>query len=303
VPEAIYEGLPEARAGSDVAGYDSVLVDEERSGPSPTVVEAGVHTPGLMRRHANRVLPVHELIFVQEGTLPIAEGDRRFEVRRDEWVILRAGRRHFGYEDLDRETWFYWLCFGDGSPDGKGVESEIVLGRKTGPVARPGRLRAQFEHLLEDQGGAILSPPMARSHLQLLLGEILLPPPIDVGEEALSVLARQASAFAADHLSEPDLSTAGIAGALACSPDYLGRVFRGAFNETLTQHIHRLRIDRARTLFRSTGLPVDRVAVAVGFGDVRYFRRIFKRRVGLTPGQFRRLRPSAGEVMTGERLV
>ena len=171
-----------------------------------------MHTPGLMRRHADRVLPVHELIFVQEGTLPIAEGDRRFEVRRDEWLILRAGRRHSGYEDLDRETWFYWLCFGGGSPDGKGVESEIVLGRKTGPVARPGRLRAQFEHLLEDQGVAILSPPMARSHLQLLLGEILLPPPIDVGEEALSVLARQASAFAADHLSEPDLSTAGIAG-------------------------------------------------------------------------------------------
>jgi hypothetical protein len=27
---------------------------------------------------------------------------------------------------------------------------------------------------------------------------------------------------------------------------------------------------------------------------VRYFRRIFKRRVGLTSGQFRRLRPSAG---------
>jgi transcriptional regulator GlxA family with amidase domain len=70
-------------------------------------------------------------------------------------------------------------------------------------------------------------------------------------------------------------------------------VFRAAFDETLTEHIHGLRVDRARTLFRSTGLPADRVAAAVGFGDVGYFRRIFKRRVGLTSGQFRRLRPSA----------
>jgi len=43
-------------------------------------------------------------------------------------------------------------------------------------------------------------------------------------------------------------------------------------------------------LFRSTDWPVERVAVEVGFSDVRYFRRIFKRRVGLTPGQFQRLR-------------
>jgi AraC-like DNA-binding protein len=34
------------------------------------------------------------------------------------------------------------------------------------------------------------------------------------------------------------------------------------------------------------------VAADVGFGDERYFRRIFKRHVGLTPGQFQRLRPS-----------
>jgi transcriptional regulator GlxA family with amidase domain len=73
------------------------------------------------------------------------------------------------------------------------------------------------------------------------------------------------------------------------------------FNETLTEHIHRLRIDRARTLFRSTGQPVERVGAAVGFGDARYFRRIFRRRVGLTPGQFRRLRPSAERERTMER--
>ncbi|HZA31537.1 MAG TPA: hypothetical protein VE462_08480, partial [Propionibacteriaceae bacterium] len=55
------------------------------------VVEAGVHTPGVMRRHADRVLPVHELIVVQSGVLPIAEEARRFAVVRDQWVLLRAG--------------------------------------------------------------------------------------------------------------------------------------------------------------------------------------------------------------------
>ena len=107
-----------------------------------------------------------------------------------------------------------------------------------------------------------------RSQVQLLLAEMRLPATDEGRDEAAPTLARRASAFIAEHLSEPGLSTARIASALACSPDYLGRVFRAAFDETLTEHIHGLRVERARTLFRSTGLPADRVAAAVGFGDV-----------------------------------
>jgi AraC-like DNA-binding protein len=45
-------------------------------------------------------------------------------------------------------------------------------------------------------------------------------------------------------------------------------------------------------LFRSTDRSVERIGAEVGFGDGRYFRRVFKRRVGLTPGRFQRLPPS-----------
>jgi AraC-like DNA-binding protein len=152
-----------------------------------------------------------------------------------------------------------------------------------------------FEHLLEDQQAAILTAPAARGFLQLILAEIRLPPPAAATEAAANQVARRAAAFIADHLTDPDLSTARIADALAFNPDYLGRAFREAFDETPTDHIHRLRIDRARMLFRSTTRPVARVAAEVGFGDDRYFRRIFKRTVGLTPGQFQRLRPSGDD--------
>lgn len=259
-------------------------------------MEAGVHTPGLMRRHADRVLPVHELIIVQSRMLPIAEDDRRFAVRPDEWLLLQAGRRHYGYDDLDPDTWFYWICFGYCPPD-DGIESAVLRGGKTGLVARPDRLRMLFERLLEDQEAAILTPPTAHSYLQLILAEIRLQPPA-TRQAAPARAARRASAFIGDHLTEPDLSTARIADALAFNPDYFGRAFREAFNETPTEHIHRLRISRARMLFRSTNRSIASVAAEVGFSDDRYFRRIFKRTVGLTPGQFQRLRPSAEDRVT-----
>ncbi len=260
--------------------------------PAAPVVEAGVHTPGQMRRHVDRVLPVHELIVVQSGLLPIAEDDRRFAVRRGEWVLLQAGRRHYGFDDLDHNTWFYWICFGYSRSDADGIESAVLRGRQTGAVARPERLRMLFENLLEDQQAAILTPPTAHSYLQLILAEILLQPPAATGQAASTQAARRAAAFIADHLTDPDLSTARIADALAFNRDYLGRAFREAFHETTTGHIHRLRIDRARVLFRSTNRSIARVAAEVGFSDERYFRRIFKRTVGLTPVQFQHLRAS-----------
>jgi AraC-like DNA-binding protein len=264
-----------------------------RSSAAP-VVEAGVHTPGLMRRHQHRVLPVHELIVVQSGVLPIAEDDRRFAVHQDEWVLLHAGRIHYGYQDLAHDTWFYWVCFGHGPADADGIES-AVRGRQTGPVLRPDRLRKLFEHLLEDQQAAILKPSTSRCYLQLMLAEMLLDPAAPAVHSAPTQLAGRAAAFISNNLTDPHLSTAGIADAIACNADYLGRAFRAAFNETPTEHIHRLRIDRARVLFRSTNQSIERVSAEVGFSDERYFRRIFKRRVGLTPGQFQRLRAPRGE--------
>lgn len=257
------------------------------------VVEAGVHTPGVMRRHADRVLPVHELIVVQSGILPIAEEDRRFAVSRDQWVLLRAGRRHFGYEDLDDDTWFCWVCFGSGwSDEVDGMGARVLPAPSEGSVVRPERLRRLFEDLLEDQQEGSVTRAASLGYLQLMLAEILHQPPVTIAQSTAVQVAQRTAAFIADHLTEPDLSTAEIAAALGFNADYLGRAFRAAFNETPTDHIHRLRIDRARMLFRSTSRSVQRVAADVGFNDDRYFRRIFKRTVGLTPRQFQRLRPS-----------
>src|SRR5215204_124977 len=143
------------------------------------VVEAGVHTPGVMRRHADRVLPVHELIVVQSGVLPIAEEDRRFAVGRDEWVLLHAGRRHFGYDDLDDDTWFYWLCFGSAlSAEAEAIGTPVLRGPSEGTVVRPDRLRRLFEDLLADQHEGSVTRAASLGYLHLMLAEILHPPPL-----------------------------------------------------------------------------------------------------------------------------
>ena len=249
-------------------------------------VEVGVHARGLLRRHADRVLPVHELIVVQSGVLHIAEESRRFAVHAGEWLLLRAGRRHYGYADIDVSTWFYWICFGQSQEDAR----PALLGRQAAALARPVRVRTLFEHMLEDQRGGGLTPVSAASYLQLLLAEVALEPPAG-GHPSGHELAHRAAAVIDEGLGDPDLSTARIASALGCNADHLGRTFRDTFGETPIMRIHRLRTERACSLFRAGKASTESVATEVGFRDVRHFRRVFRRVVGLAPGEFKRLQP------------
>ena len=59
------------------------------------------------------------------------------------------------------------------------------------------------------------------------------------------------------------------------------------FGVGVAEQIIEYRIDRARELLSSTASSVADIAREVGYADPKYFMRVFKRRTGLTPGQYR----------------
>ena len=69
----------------------------------------------------------------------------------------------------------------------------------------------------------------------------------------------------------------------------LKRRFKSATGNTLIGHLQNLRIEEAKRLLEEDGLPIDEVSVEVGYMDVSFFRRLFKRLTGLSPGQYRRM--------------
>lgn len=64
--------------------------------------------------------------------------------------------------------------------------------------------------------------------------------------------------------------------------------FRRAFHTTPYQFLLDLRIDRAQTLLLGTSQRIAEVAVTVGFSSPGHFATAFKRRVGMSPSEYRR---------------
>ena len=69
----------------------------------------------------------------------------------------------------------------------------------------------------------------------------------------------------------------------------LKRRFKTATGTTPIEYLQNLRVEAAKHLLESGQLPADEISVAVGYEDPSFFRRLFKRRTGLTPGQYRRM--------------
>ena len=69
----------------------------------------------------------------------------------------------------------------------------------------------------------------------------------------------------------------------------LKRRFKAATGVTCIDYLQNLRIEEAKRLLETGQLPVDEISVAAGYEDTSFFRRLFKRRTGLTPGQYRRM--------------
>ena len=66
------------------------------------------------------------------------------------------------------------------------------------------------------------------------------------------------------------------------------RRFKRATGDRPMDYVHALRVDMAKELLEKDNHVVDMVGFEVGYEDPASFRRIFKRRVGMTPGIYRR---------------
>lgn len=65
------------------------------------------------------------------------------------------------------------------------------------------------------------------------------------------------------------------------------RRFRAATGYAPMDYVQTMRVEEAKHLLETTQMAIDQVAIEVGYEDPNFFRRLFKRRVGVTPARYR----------------
>lgn len=109
------------------------------------------------------------------------------------------------------------------------------------------------------------------------------------------VLVQQAADWMVERCSE-DVSAQDLADALHVSYRTLHRRFNAATGMPTLAYLQALRVEHAKELLESTRLSLEQIVDKIGYSDVSSFRRLFARRAGLSPAQYRQRfrRPAEG---------
>lgn len=75
---------------------------------------------------------------------------------------------------------------------------------------------------------------------------------------------------------------------VSVSPWYLERVFKKYTGDSLNQYLIQLKLGYAQNLFRDTKKSIAQVAEEVGYDNPSYFSQLFKKKFGVSPGEYRR---------------
>lgn len=120
------------------------------------------------------------------------------------------------------------------------------------------------------------------------LEEILLEKGISEKQETTQELMERVERYVQNHLTE-GITVASIADNFGLVPPYLSRLFKEYSGYTLSQYIQKIRLERAKALLKMDGdILAKDVAEIIGYPNPLYFSKIFKKKVGLYPSEYRR---------------
>ena len=96
----------------------------------------------------------------------------------------------------------------------------------------------------------------------------------------------QVKQYIDEHYAEP-ITAEDLAEMSHCSKGHLFRTFKKSFRVSPLAYQQDLRFEAAQRLLRFTSLRCYEIAQRVGYSNVYYFHRQFKKKLGITPRRYR----------------
>ncbi|MFA6101661.1 MAG: helix-turn-helix transcriptional regulator [Victivallaceae bacterium] len=260
---------------------------------------------------AMRYIYEHELVLFEHSDYAVEIETEKIECPAGSYIIVPPGRRHISRETAGRPGHRYWVHFdwlfsGDSAhlpvmtycparpqehlfrPAPDLVPSQILHGTVRN-LNTTLELFRRIENLFNFGSGQ--EKMVSRGIFLELLLDLLCPEnetrtPEDAAVRLASKIRRQLSRFADRQVSatgsiQDFLQESGISYAHQC------RIFKQCYGISPLQYVTELRMTRVKNLLRDTSCSVSEIAGMVGFDNLGYFSRVFRKSTGLTPREYR----------------
>ncbi len=265
--------------------------------------------------HHRRCFDQWVFIYVKTGNLHLSQDGEEFTVGSGEYVFLPPYHEHFGTEPTKSLISYFWVHFTlpegtevtthpdlptleelglshfkvDGAVGGENAARDLYLWPERGSTHYRGKIPQYFLELLD----MTRQQPTYPAHMPDCLLTLLLmqvsretQESLVVQENDLPPVLNKVTKWMRSNLDD-DISMFYAAAEFDYSSDYLASLFRKHFHMSFTRCLNLMRIDAAKAMLVSQNCSIKEAAYSCGFPDEKYFMKVFREVVGMTPTAYK----------------
>lgn len=102
-------------------------------------------------------------------------------------------------------------------------------------------------------------------------------------------IVQKVKVYIEENFSDPDLSLSGLSEQFHMNSSSLSTLFKEDFGEKFVVYLCQVRMEHAKELLRTTTLSIQEISEKVGYLHQMSFIRAFKKMIGTTPGDYRKV--------------
>lgn len=262
---------------------DPIPASQILSQLQPHVYVAGCQTMLASWSVPPRQLKVHDLIHVEDGRGAITVGETRYAARAGDWFLLPAGLTHSMTHDPKNPLTLRVVHF-DASLAPSVDAVPLLFRPPVLDVTRHDEALACLRHLVTaHKRGGPLDRILADRWLAVLL--CLLAGDVTSSAAADPRIATVLVHLHANYRRRVTLEQLGKL--IHASPAHMRDLFKRTIGQSPIAYLQNVRLEKARQLLRATDLPVGEIARETGWEDQTAFGRVFRKRNGLAPAEYR----------------
>lgn len=267
----------------------------------PFVSEADYSVTLAPMIHADRTVPFHVAIYLLQGSMEIIEDGIPYRIMPDQVFFLKSGIHHWGNRSFEIGSSWYYAHFYCDAPSScmeelpRGIYYDERISLKPSEKDRyfitlpklinceeKTQIKRNFEKMIE----AHIHGNIPQTSIRLW--QIFLECAQNAQDDKMSNgYVEQIQNYVRQHYID-GFTSVQIQEACGLSYKYAGTLFKEVTGQTIKEYQCTLRLRKAEQLLKETNKSIAEIAQLTGFSDVFYFSKIFHRKKGCPPGEYRK---------------
>lgn len=238
-----------------------------------------------------------------KGRGRVFDGEAAFDCEPGEMLLFQPKTPHYYGRAPESDCWYHrWIYFRPRAywHDWLRWQDET---NGVGRLRLPESLRGEFDRLFASieqthNSGRRFAEELAMNLLERLLLRAVEEDPRS-HQQIRDPRIIEACQYVTSNLAG-ELKIEAVAKHVCLSPSRLAHLFREQMGVNLLRWREDQRVIRAKLLLQTTQEPIASIGREVGYDDQLYFSRVFRKRVGVSPSDFRRRSQDAHDALVAQ---